>query len=690
MPSLLSSSVRSQPSLAYRPEIDGLRALAVLSVVLFHANLGCPGGYVGVDVFFVISGYLISSLILRDLHADRFSLPGFWERRIRRILPALSVMVLVTLLAGSLLLLPADFEWLGRSAIAQAMLVANVFFLRNDATRGGYFGPTLEQRPLLHTWSLAVEEQFYLLFPLVLVCLFRFKRFRNPRTLSLLLLGGLLAGLALAAHGIHAKGQASATFYLLPTRAWELLCGALIASLSSANTPCNRWLREGASWLGLAGILLPCWLYTKATPFPGLAALPPCLGAALLIWSNARHGEERAGLTSAGRLLALRPVVFIGMISYSLYLWHWPVLILGKYWYLESPPWFLNAGLVLAAGLLAYLSWRFVETPFRRKIVMPTRASAFRFAAASTSLILLIGAAVTVFHGFPARLPELAVRNEKASQDNAAIPDTGVKLRDVLQGHLYPLGSRELAAAPKVLLWGDSHAKHAFPALDALCRELGIAGCAATHSMTPPLLDAALHDPLASNESTPAFGAAVLEQIKQKGISHVILAAYWCHYQEVDAPELERALSATIRKLHDAGCTVWVLQDVPDADAPPFKVLARNAIFGGDATSCRRLVSEHHRKNSLLYQLAERDLPATFLDPAPLLLDAGGSSYRAEMDGVAIYHDTNHLTKTGSIALLLPLLREAMAGQLASVPQAGGAGPSQQAAMAGTGHAAPQ
>ncbi|MCX6967722.1 MAG: acyltransferase family protein [Verrucomicrobia bacterium] len=665
MPSTLSPRVHKHQALAYRPEIDGLRALAVLSVVFFHAHFYCPGGYVGVDVFFVISGFLITSLILRDLRADRFSLAEFWERRIRRILPAMMVMVLATLICGGFLLLSKDYEALGRSAIAQAFLVANLFFLRDDATRGGYFGPTSDQRPLLHTWSLAVEEQFYLLFPLVLVCLFRFERFRNPRTLGRLLLAGLLAGLVLAAHDL--KNHPEATFYLLPTRAWELLCGAWIASLSSAGLPGNRWLREGASWLGIAGILLPCWLYTKQTPFPGLAALPPCLGTALLIWSNTRHQDGQSGTTAAGRLLALRPIVFIGMISYSLYLWHWPVLVLGKYWYLHSStPWYLSAGLVLLAGLLAVLSWRFVETPFRRKILMATRASAFRFAAVSASITLLIGTALTVLRGLPARLPELALKNEEAEQDRAGTREMSLSIKSIRQGRLFPFGCRESAVTPKLLLWGDSHAKHAIPALDALCREWGIAGCAATRSANPPLLDYGLKD------ITAEFSAAVLEQIKRKGISNVILAAYWSSYQSKDPQILETTLSATIRKLHEAGCKVWVLQDVPDFDVEPFKVLARNAIFGmDDPISWRRQVSEHHRKNAILYQMAEQGLPATFLDPAPRLLDPQSNSYRADIQGISLYHDVGHLTSKGSLALLLPMFREALAGQLGSVGQAG-------------------
>ena len=654
-------------SLSYRPEIDGLRALAVLVVVLFHAHLRVPGGFVGVDVFFVISGYLITSLILRDLREGRFSLPEFWERRIRRILPALIVMVLVTLLLGGLLFLPSDYERLGKSAVAQALLVANLYFWRADSTRGGYFGPTSEERPLLHTWSLAVEEQFYLFFPLLLVLLFRFGRFREPRTLSRFLLTGLLVGLALAAIGVMSRP--GATFYLLPTRAWELLCGAWIASLSVHGAPRGKFTREGSAWLGLAGILLPCWFYTKETPFPGLAALPPCVGTALIIWSNTRRSSDEH-LTTVGRLLALRPVVFLGLISYSLYLWHWPVLVFGKYWRPQSwSPWYLRVGLVLVSVLLAVLCWRYVETPFRKKVTMTTRPAAFRFAAVCTMLSLVCGGVVAIFQGLPARLPEVAARNEAAKFDLS--DNREMTIEEVLQGDLTLIGAPKLVAPPpKLLLWGDSHAMHIVPALDALCRELGIGALAATCSSTPPILDTRFSGWTGGQkEKTPEFSAAVLEQIKRRGINHVMLAARWSVYQEFDSRLLEKSLPATIRALHEAGCKVWVLQDVPDVDRVFYKVLARSAIFGGDSTSFRRLVSEHQRKNAVLYELAKQDLPATFLDPAPLLLDANSDRYRAEIDGVSIYVDTDHLTKKASVALLLPLLREAMAEKLMTIPQ---------------------
>jgi peptidoglycan/LPS O-acetylase OafA/YrhL len=665
----LSFGSPAVPSLlGYRPEIDGLRALAVAVVVLYHAHLKCPGGYVGVDVFFVISGYLITSLLLRDLRGGRFSLADFWERRLRRILPASMVMVMVTVGVGYFLLLPSDYEQVGKSVMASALMVANMFFWGDDSTRGGYFGPTSEERPLLHTWSLSVEEQFYIFFPIVLWGLFRFERFRKPGVLTLILGAGVLAGLGLATYGVASRP--GATFYLLPTRAWELLAGAWLASLSTAALPRRRLWRESAAWVGLVGILLPCWLYTKSTPFPGLAALPPCAGAVLFIWGNAPVPDGLAGLTYAGRILAWRPVVFIGLLSYSLYLWHWPVLVIGKYWWIHGDvPWYLNAGLVLLAGGLAAMSWRLVETPFRRKQIIATRLGIYGLALAWIVLSLLLGGALVHHRGLSARVSEIAGKNDEAKEDR--ITHYGTAFMENFPANQIPLGILEENKAPSLLLWGDSHALHAVSAIDTLCKEVGVAGVAVWGDASSPLLDCVL--PLFSGhglgEQAPKFTAAVLNYIKYRSIPNVLLAARWGMYQEANAKLLQSALQSTIQTLHEAGCQVWVLQDVPDVDATAYKQLAYQSMFGRSSGDWwRRRVKDHHYKNSVIYQFAEQGLPATFIDPAPLLLDASSDHYRADIEGVSIYYDDDHLTKTASVALLLPLFRQAMAEKLMATP----------------------
>jgi peptidoglycan/LPS O-acetylase OafA/YrhL len=314
---------------------------------------------------------LITSLIVKDLRNGTFTFTAFWERRIRRIVPAMSVVVIAVLVAGWFLLLPEDYVSLGTSAMALAAVVANIYFWRNTS---GYFARG-EEMPLLHTWSLAVEEQFYLIMPLFLVIAFRLAA---PRLLLPVVIVSMFGSLAVSAYAVAVFPGAA--FYFLPSRAWELLIGSILALIPARWIPGNRLARETITYVGLACIVAACLFYTEAMPFPGLAALVPCSGTAAIIWANTL-GSGGMSLTSAGVLLASRPFVFLGLISYSLYLWHWPLLTFGNYWSLWSLSLTSRPGLLAIAFLLSILSWRFVETPIRRRVVFPARSSLFSFAA---------------------------------------------------------------------------------------------------------------------------------------------------------------------------------------------------------------------------------------------------------------------------------------------------------------------
>jgi peptidoglycan/LPS O-acetylase OafA/YrhL len=258
--------------LNYRPDIDGLRAIAVVMVMLFHAGLGFEGGYVGVDVFFVISGFLITRLIQKELSSDKFSLQRFWERRIRRIVPAAYACVAVTLVFGLLILMPSDLEDLGNSLIMQQLMLSNVYFWRT----GDYFGGPAELKPLLHTWSLTVEEQFYLVYPIILVLLYRFGKTCFFTAISILAVGSL----CLSIWWVSSHNEF--TFFMLPTRAWEMLLGGMIANLPSFS----RLSKRNLDLLGLAGLLAILFAsihFTSATEFPGAAALVPCVGTCLAV-----------------------------------------------------------------------------------------------------------------------------------------------------------------------------------------------------------------------------------------------------------------------------------------------------------------------------------------------------------------------------------------------------------------------
>jgi len=284
----------SKPHLAYRPDIDGLRAIAVLAVVLFHAGVrSMSGGFVGVDVFFVISGYLITSILLRDINRKSFSMITFWEHRIRRILPALLAVIIFCLVAGWFLLLPEDYKGLGQQVFSQGFFASNILFY----LQSGYFDSANDTKPLLHTWTLAVEEQFYLFYPIGLFLLWRIM---TPVNVRLIILLTFILSFALSIYGV--ENHPSATFYLLPTRAWELMLGALTAMVRAPDFK-KAYMPNLLASLGLTAIALPVFIYESHTPFPGLAALPPCAGTGLLIWV---HTHNKSLIS---RALSLRFIV---------------------------------------------------------------------------------------------------------------------------------------------------------------------------------------------------------------------------------------------------------------------------------------------------------------------------------------------------------------------------------------------
>lgn len=342
----------------YRREIDGLRAIAVVSVILFHAGFQAfSGGYVGVDVFFVISGFLITSIILSERKSGKFSLVNFYERRARRILPALFFVMFACLPFAWLWLLPADMESFSQSMVAITAFISNIFFW----SERGYFGTAVDLKPLLHTWSLGIEEQYYFIFPLLLIFLLKRRQGFAYITLAAIGVVSLLSSVWLT------RVHVDSAFYLLPTRFWELLMGSFVALVrfngggtkTVANTP--DWRSEALGALGLALIIGPVFFFSKNTLFPGYAVLLPTVGTALII-----HYSGRESLT--GRLLGNRPLVGIGLISYSAYLWHQPLFAFARHQNGgNEPDSLVFAALIFATLALSYLSWRYIENPFRNK-----------------------------------------------------------------------------------------------------------------------------------------------------------------------------------------------------------------------------------------------------------------------------------------------------------------------------------
>lgn len=373
----------------YRKEIDGLRALAVMPVILFHAGFEWfSGGFVGVDVFFVISGYLITGIILEELEAGKFTLAGFYERRARRILPALFFVMLACLPFAWWWMLPFELEAFGESLAAVAVFASNIlFWLKTD-----YFAATAEQIPLLHTWSLAVEEQYYLLFPLFMLLVWRFAKHW---------LVGLIVLIAILSLGWSEwlwRHSVEANFYLIPGRAWELMLGALTTLYLRRNPFPQGPVAQLAGVLGLALLVYAVLFFDDGIPFPGLYALVPTLGTVLLILFATQQSW-------VGKLLSCRLLVGVGLISYSAYLWHQPLFVFARMQSLDEPGAWLMGALSLAALVLAWFSWRFVEKPLRNRSRF-TRKQIFSMALLGSLFFIAIGGWLAASGGMEERFAE--------------------------------------------------------------------------------------------------------------------------------------------------------------------------------------------------------------------------------------------------------------------------------------------
>lgn len=450
--------MKTATALPHRPEIDGLRAVAVVPVILFHAGFGAfAGGFVGVDVFFVISGYLITSIIAAEQNAGTFSVARFYERRARRILPALFFVMAVSLPVAALLLFPNDRREFSQSVVAAATFWSNVFFARSS----GYFDTAAELKPLLHTWSLAIEEQFYVVFPLLLLTV---RRLGRPFTIGLLAVAAV-ASLWMA----QASAQTPSTFFSLPARGWELLLGALLALGSRSirgvvgRAPGSHAVEQAAGAVGLMLIGYAVFAFDRTTPFPGVLALVPTLGTALIILFGHRD-------TVVGRVLGSRPLVGIGLISYSAYLWHQPLFAFTRQVSTTEVGALRLLGLSAASLALAYVSWRYVEQPFRSPQRIPRRRAVAALAGAAA---VLTAAAATA----PAWSGSSIAPNVQWESLAARLEAEGdVCTRTPVPGYdgVEACEFGDLAAGRAVAIYGDSHAIALHRELDRALRERGL------------------------------------------------------------------------------------------------------------------------------------------------------------------------------------------------------------------------
>jgi peptidoglycan/LPS O-acetylase OafA/YrhL len=552
--------------IAYRSDLDGLRAIAVLSVVFFHLlRASLPGGFVGVDMFFVLSGYFITSIIWREAREGSFSLVRFYDRRIRRLMPALIVLLVVTSAVSLALLLPADLIGYSKSLFATLIFVANIYFWRDI----DYFSPNAEEKPLLHLWSLGVEEQFYILFPFILILLARCWRAGAVGVVTAL----TLASLALNILALHIGGGSPA-FFLLPTRGWELGIGAVLA-LRGATPHASRSPLNAAAIAGVLLIVLDIWRPLREFPLAPVA-LPAVVGTALLVYSGPQSWVNR--------LLSSPPLVFIGLISYSLYLWHWPCIVFGRYYLVRD---FTRAEVIAALLVMlacAVASWRYVERPFRSaKMCIKT----VRLAALAGVIPLAIMAALLLkANGMPGRLNAAAAQINVAVGTNYRCPVAEYVALGISRACLMNLPSGKPADADVILL-GNSHAQMYAPVWRSILQARGLTGLLVPLNLCLPTVIA--------NVSADCIAAARRNLTEVSKLTHartVVLGLTWDQAANdlVDAnghvldntsdQALVVALDDLIERLHRVGKSAVLIGPIAEPGWDVASIVSRQLAFG--------------------------------------------------------------------------------------------------------------
>ncbi|HSV69847.1 MAG TPA: acyltransferase family protein [Methylibium sp.] len=651
--------MQALPRRGYRADIDGLRAVAVLLVLVFHFDLLAAGkaGFVGVDVFFVISGYLITGIVWRQLERGEFGLAAFYRNRVRRLAPALLAVLLLTLAAGLALLLPHELLELGRQALASQFYLANLYFWRNVS----YFGLGADSVFLLHTWSLAVEEQFYLLYPLLLLAVHRGLR----RHLGTVLVVAFLLSFALNLAFVERKPEA--TFYLLPTRAWELLAGALLAARPAAA----RWMTSAriAAATGAAGIALiaaAVLSYSEATRFPGLFALLPVLGAVGVILAGS------GGRGPVAALLSRPGVVYIGRISYPLYLVHWPMHVLAGLWLQNDYTWPLRAALFVAAFVLAALIHHLVEEPIRRRRVLAGDGRLLGGYAAGLAGTVLVFAAVQHSGGLPQRFaPEVVALAAQAADRSPPLSECEFS---VVAGAA-AVGRCRLGApgaAARWLVYGDSHAWAAHDAFDRWLALKGEAGYFVFRHACPPLDGV---DLFRDRGECRAFNRAVAAFLDaHREVDHVLLVSTWRQAaeglltrssdalatQDESLRLFDAGFAATLSAHHARGRQVYVWEPVPGALANVPAAAAR-ATLRGTVPALEPSLDAYRAEFAFFFAALERQrgLVAASFAPSRVLCATGRCA--VSVDGRSVYFDNSHVARS-SAPLWVEMMRRAEPG----------------------------
>lgn len=647
-----------QKTTSYRPDIDGLRAIAVLSVVFFHLDISIfSGGYIGVDVFFVISGYLISNLLLSYTRKGNFSFSVFYEKRLRRLIPALYLVLLTTFLVCYFIFSPNDFIVFGRNLIATVLSGANVYsYFTLD-----YFAEPSHFNPLLHAWSLSVEEQFYLIFP-AFIYIFFYKKYFKVLVVTL-----TIASFLVSIYLVENNSQGA--FYLPQSRAWELLVGCLLSLLPyKRNIP--NYLLEIGSLIGIIFIFAAIFHYDSSTPFPGVNALVPVIGTSLIIYTNARSK------TTLGKVIAGRLFVFFGLISYSLYLWHWPAIVFLNYTSVDEPSNLIKIFVFFACVFISYLSYRFIETPFRKKAILPSCKGIWLFTILMGLGFVLIGTVLHGSNGFPNRF------NNVDNLEKSSLNTRWLQWRDckpIFQGtdsfeNCY-LGNVESHSSPSFVIWGDSHARSFGTSFDQLAKDIDSKGLLFNHAACPPLLGIDREGRSICEE----FNESVIKYLEQnKSIKHIVLSARWAlsstgerykrekgesfalidtinpSTQSRNNSELfELGLERTLDKLTALGFNIIIIGPVPEIGIDvPHQIHISNLFGYSDPSSISPTKSEFDQRNDVVLRLlkqhsAQKNVSVVNIEE---YLCSTGKCHVIQNHKI-LYKDDNHISFNGAIYL---------------------------------------
>lgn len=620
----------------YRADIDGLRALAVLLVLFFHAKFSAlSGGFIGVDIFFVISGFLITKIIFSEVQQNNFSYKSFYIRRIKRLAPALIFLLLITTVPAYLFLFSYDLEIFARNLIHAFIATSNFYLWQNTS---GYFSPNTDLLPLLHTWSLAVEEQFYFIWPTLFIFLHKFCREKVlSRTIYLLFL--CLFGLSI----YLSNTSPDSAYFLLPSRAFELLMGALLA-INYAKLPnLTKWQNDTLSVLALILILVPAFTISKQDVFPGLNAFWPCFGTVLLIYT----GKNQQQLGIINKLLSLKTFVFIGLISYSLYLWHWPIFTFIQYVGLELTG-ATRITAIIAAFFCAYLSWKFIEQPGQRLKLTSLKMAFMRILLPGFILLTSIYAVIDINNGFPERFKNLSEFNKDLNFPSSVRKHCfdADKIGNIDQCWL---GNKK-DALDGVLI-GDSFANHSAAFIDVLAKNAGLF-LHDSASGGHPILTAKL-----SNNKlrySPEYALQRFEYAKQ--FDHIILGVNWDNYSSPANNNYEYLLQS-VSDLISNGNKVTVIISAPVIDKHHLHKL--KLLKGSETVFFKPIALEtpfpNYADDHIVNEMKRRFPDINYIDFKKVLCRNGKCT--ASLNDSIVYRNTDHLNVSGATMMAKEYLR---------------------------------